>query len=680
MAGITSAGPLISDSSGNLDSTSLIPTQYGGTGTSTSPTSGQILYSASGTNYAPVTLAGLPGTYAVGNNASRPGSPSLGQIYSNTQTGYIEVYTSGGWSQLGVIPLAAGIGTATDVGTSRAFNNAAVSVTFTPNSGGGLASSFTVASTTGGYSASGSSSPIVVTGIPSNTSLTFTVTATNGYGNSLASTASNSATATSVPQAPTIGTATNTTGTAHGTNAIAGLTFTAGATGGKTITNYKWSTDGTTYNTFSPAQTTSPLSISGLTSGQSYTFRLIALNANGDSLASSASNSITSSTVPANPTLGTPTVTNSTTVSIPFTAGATGNSNITGYTITSSPSVSLSYSTSQTSSPISVSGTFVQGTSYTFNVRANNANGLSTGVNSSSVTPFPVAVVSGGTLSSDATFYYRTFTSTGNLTVSNSALSADYLVIAGGGSGGQGIFNAYTTVFQSRGSGGGAGGVISGSATLGVGTHTATVGAGASPGMNAVGSNSSFNSLSAVRGGGGGSGTSGGSGGGVQGYTGTFGGVYGTAGGAGTSGQGNRGGNINNDHQASTTGGGGAGAAGVDSTTNGSITLGGVGSSAFSSWGAATSTGQNVSGTRFYGGGGSAQGLAGTNGGGGAGGQSGQFGGTGLGTAGTSNTGGGGGGGGLPASTGGVQFTSNAGGGGGSGLVIVRYTRAQVGG
>ena len=57
--GISSAGPLTIDASGNVDSTSYIPTQYGGTGTSTSPTSGQVLYSASGTNYAATDLSSL---------------------------------------------------------------------------------------------------------------------------------------------------------------------------------------------------------------------------------------------------------------------------------------------------------------------------------------------------------------------------------------------------------------------------------------------------------------------------------------------------------------------------------------------------------------------------------------------------------------------------------------------
>jgi hypothetical protein len=64
VAGITSAGPLVSDASGNVDSTSSIATQYGGTGTTTSPSSGQILYSASGTTYAPTDLSSVVTIFA----------------------------------------------------------------------------------------------------------------------------------------------------------------------------------------------------------------------------------------------------------------------------------------------------------------------------------------------------------------------------------------------------------------------------------------------------------------------------------------------------------------------------------------------------------------------------------------------------------------------------------------
>ena len=77
--GITSAGPVVSDASGNIDSTAYVATQYGGTGTSTSPTSGQVLYSSSGTTYAPTTLTSIitPVTYS----ADAPSSPVTGQIW-----------------------------------------------------------------------------------------------------------------------------------------------------------------------------------------------------------------------------------------------------------------------------------------------------------------------------------------------------------------------------------------------------------------------------------------------------------------------------------------------------------------------------------------------------------------------------------------------------------------------
>jgi hypothetical protein len=44
-------------------------------------------------------------------------------------------------------------------------------------------------------------------------------------------------------------------------------------------------------------------------------------------------------------------------------------------------------------------------------------------------------VVTGGTLASDATYYYRTFTATANLVISNGPIAVEYLVIAGGGPG-----------------------------------------------------------------------------------------------------------------------------------------------------------------------------------------------------------------------------------------------------
>lgn len=173
------------------------------------------------------------------------------------------------------------IGTATNVGTGRAFNNGAATVTFTPGAGA-TATSFTATSSPGGFTATGASSPLTVAGLQSSVSYTFTVTATNAAGTSAASAASNSITATTVPQAPTIGTATAGEGSAT-------VAYTAGATGGATITTFT--------ATSSPGSITgtgaSPIAVSGLTNGTAYTFTVTATNANGTSAASAASNSVT---------------------------------------------------------------------------------------------------------------------------------------------------------------------------------------------------------------------------------------------------------------------------------------------------------------------------------------------------------------------------------------------------
>jgi hypothetical protein len=179
-------------------------------------------------------------------------------------------------------PVAPTIGTATDVGTSRAYNNGAATVTFTAPTSKLPISSYTVTSSPGGYTGTGASSPITVTGLQSATAYTFTVTATSAAGTSPASSASNSITATTVPQAPTIGAAT-------AGNASATVTYTAGATGGNAVSAYT--------ATSSPGSFTgtgaSPITVSGLSNGTGYTFTVTATNANGTSTASSASNSAT---------------------------------------------------------------------------------------------------------------------------------------------------------------------------------------------------------------------------------------------------------------------------------------------------------------------------------------------------------------------------------------------------
>lgn len=260
-------------------------------------------------------------------------------------------------------PYAPAIGTATDVGTGRAFNNGAVSVIFTPT-GPNAATSFTVTASTG-QTATGASSPIVVTGIATGATPTFTVTGTNAAGVGPASAASNSATVTTVPAAPTIGTATDTPSGRPYNNGLASVTFTAGATGGKTISGYTMLSSGAQTGTGSA----SPVTVANLMSATAYTFTVKATNANGDSAYSSASNQITVTTVPAQ--VGTPSA--STPAAgvdrLTWTAPANGGSAITTYNWAASDG--KSGSTGSTSIDISQE----QGSAQTYTVTAVNANG-----------------------------------------------------------------------------------------------------------------------------------------------------------------------------------------------------------------------------------------------------------------------------------------------------------------
>jgi hypothetical protein len=78
------------------------------------------------------------------------------------------------------------------IGTATADNRGGASVTFTGVSG---AASYTVTASAGGFTGTGTASPITVSGLTAGTSYTFTVTASNPLGTSGASAASNSITA-----------------------------------------------------------------------------------------------------------------------------------------------------------------------------------------------------------------------------------------------------------------------------------------------------------------------------------------------------------------------------------------------------------------------------------------------------------------------------------------------------
>jgi hypothetical protein len=270
----------------------------------------------------------------------------------------------------------------------------------------------------------------------------------------------------------------------------------------------------------------------------------------------------------------------------------------------------------------------------------------------------------GGTVTSDATYYYHTFLTSGNF-VPNQSITADYLVIGGGGSGGGGGgAGAYRTSLPSSplsltatsyavlvgggaapsgilGNGSGANGndTIFSSITSNGGGHAGEIGTQTSPNKNGVANGN-------ASGGGSGTGTN---------ATGGAAGTYGNKGGDGSA-------SYPYPPAYGSGGGGGAGGAGGNGTSSKGGD-GGAGLNTNSAW--ATVTGTGVSG--YYAGGGAGYAepgyaqlaSAGSGGGGNAT------------TApdGTANTGSGGG------AIGSLNPVAYRGGAGGSGIVIVRYAK-----
>jgi hypothetical protein len=223
---------------------------------------------------------------------------------------------------------------------------------------------------------------------PTQTTLTTTPTAS--------AMPSTSATAT-VPTLTSVSAVVN-TGTTYNAGTVT-VTVAPQTTGGSDITLYTVTTTPTT-STFT--STTSTVTVTGLSSNTSYVFKGKATNAVGNSTILSSSNTLVTTT-PQAPTIGAATKINGTTVTVAYTAGNTGGSAITGYTVVSSPSVSGLIVTGG-SGILSVSGAFAKNTSYTFTVAAVNANGTGaysgssnavTGLGSSSMTNAKVYFMKG---------------------------------------------------------------------------------------------------------------------------------------------------------------------------------------------------------------------------------------------------------------------------------------------
>jgi hypothetical protein len=332
--GITSAGPVVADASGNIDSTSSISTQYGGTGTTTSPNAGQILYSASGTTYTPTTLTSLVVPTSYSDNA--PSNPVLGQIWIESDSssdsfdpnlirrqaftatagqtvfttsvnfvdGYEQVFFNGllllrttdyTTSNSNTITLGSAaaandiieVVTITNLNSTNTYTQAEINSAISAHSNAttnvhGIADTSLLATqsyvqankgVTVGNTSSRPGSPSVGTLYFDTTLDTLIQYKSTGW-----------SVISPVPNAPT-----SVSATLNSDGVSASVSFTAPTNAA--VTSY---TVTSSPGSITATGTSSPITVSGFSYGTNYTFTVTALGSNGTSVASSASNSVTS--------------------------------------------------------------------------------------------------------------------------------------------------------------------------------------------------------------------------------------------------------------------------------------------------------------------------------------------------------------------------------------------------
>ncbi|MEI6423054.1 MAG: fibronectin type III domain-containing protein, partial [Lentisphaerota bacterium] len=262
-----------------------------------------------------------------------------------------------------VTPTAAVPGAPTAVIATR-NGNQSLNVSFTaPSANGAAITGYTVTSRSGGITATGTASPITVTGLENGTAYSFRVTATNGIGTGHASKASNKIRPSTVPGKPTNVKVVR--GNGQATVSFAAPVDVGGVpgNGGSPITSYAVSLN----EVISFTKAASPITVTGLENGSEYTFKVWANNENGKG-AEAKSNPVTPATLPGAPVIN-GTEDGNTQVTVLFTAPTIDGGNpITKYTVTSSPGGKTA---TAASSPITVTG-LTNGTAYTFTVKATN--------------------------------------------------------------------------------------------------------------------------------------------------------------------------------------------------------------------------------------------------------------------------------------------------------------------
>jgi hypothetical protein len=162
------------------------------------------------------------------------------------------------------------------------------------------------------------------------------------------------------------------------------VTFTPGPDGRSPIINYLYSFDGVDFTPFDPPVTGSPIIITDLSAGETYTIYLIAQNDVGYSVPSEFV-SVLAADVPEPPTNLVATAGDGS-ASISFTVGDDGYSPITNYLYSFDGITFIPFDPAVTSSPVTITG-LINGTPYTIYLTARNVVGPSVPSSPVSVTP-----------------------------------------------------------------------------------------------------------------------------------------------------------------------------------------------------------------------------------------------------------------------------------------------------
>jgi alpha-tubulin suppressor-like RCC1 family protein len=281
------------------------------------------------------------GAPAVASGSGTPisvGGVSIGKTYSCTVTATNAVGTSPA-SDASNSVLAARVPDAPTIGTATRGNRS-ITVAFSPpaSDGASLITSYAAScsSSNGGTpgAASAGANPIVVGSLTNGASYTCTVTATNDVGTGPASDASEAVVPATVPGAPPSVTAERGDGQAT-------VSWTAPlSNGGSALTGYivTPSANGTPETPIDVESSATTTVITGLTNGDSYTFRVAAKNAVGTGSASPVSSPVVPGAVPDAPTgvvaTSKPTRVSIGTLYVAFTAGDDNGLPLTSISVT----------------------------------------------------------------------------------------------------------------------------------------------------------------------------------------------------------------------------------------------------------------------------------------------------------------------------------------------------------